>query len=154
MGLKSVALLAHLAGVVVWVGGMFFAYLCLRPAVAEIEHAEVRLKLWLAVFQRFFRFVAASVALILCSGFYLMFGSGPGPYPLHWHLMLGIGCVMAAIFVQIAVGPFRRLGMAVTEQQWRDGAAALAGIRLRVAVNLSLGFLTVAIATVGPWVLD
>ncbi len=83
-----------------------------------------------------------------------MFGSGPGPYPLHWHLMLGIGCVMAAIFVQIAVGPFRRLGMAVTEQQWRDGAAALAGIRLRVAVNLSLGFLTVAIATVGPWVLD
>jgi uncharacterized membrane protein len=30
----GIALALHVLSAVVWVGGMFFAYLCLRPAVA------------------------------------------------------------------------------------------------------------------------
>ena len=44
----------HVLSAVVWVGGMFFALLVLRPAVGPLEPA-VRLALWRRVFARFFR---------------------------------------------------------------------------------------------------
>jgi len=44
----------HLLAAIVWVGGMFFAHLVLRPAAMELEPAQ-RLALWLRVFDRFFQ---------------------------------------------------------------------------------------------------
>ena len=32
--MRSILLLLHLSGVIVWVGGMFFAHFCLRPVAA------------------------------------------------------------------------------------------------------------------------
>ncbi|MBT4701961.1 MAG: hypothetical protein HOB79_12905, partial [Rhodospirillaceae bacterium] len=43
----------HVLAAIVWVGGMFFAYLVLRPAVDQMEGPE-RLKLLNRVFERFF----------------------------------------------------------------------------------------------------
>lgn len=36
MKLPSFLLFLHLAGVVLWVGGMFFAYVCLRPTAVKL----------------------------------------------------------------------------------------------------------------------
>jgi uncharacterized membrane protein len=47
-------LFLHLISVAIWVGGMFFAYFCLRPAAVEILEPPQRLPLWLATFKRFF----------------------------------------------------------------------------------------------------
>ena len=62
----------HVLAAVVWVGGMFFAYIVLRPSAGPLQ-AEARLKLWQRVFQRFFPWVWASVVLLLVSGYGMIF---------------------------------------------------------------------------------
>jgi len=47
--------------------------------------------------------------------------------------------------------PFRRLKQAVGANDWQTGGAQLATIRKLIAVNLSLGLLVVAFATVGRY---
>ena len=49
-------LIHHLAALI-WVGGMFFAYVALRPAAMEVLDPPQRLRLWDAVFRRFFQWV-------------------------------------------------------------------------------------------------
>ena len=61
---SAVANALHVLAAVVWVGGMFFAYVVLRPAVGDIEPASERLKLWARVFPRFFAWVWAVVIVL------------------------------------------------------------------------------------------
>lgn len=49
--------LIHLLAAIVWVGGMFFAYMVLRPAAVEVLEPPARLRLWNVVFRRFFPWV-------------------------------------------------------------------------------------------------
>ena len=51
----GIALLLHLLGVVVWVGGMFFAYMALRPVAATVLGPPLRLGLWAACSVNSFR---------------------------------------------------------------------------------------------------
>jgi len=61
--------LVHLLASIVWIGGMFFAHQCLRPAVlATLEAPPQRLSLWAAVFGRFFPWVWASVIALIGTG--------------------------------------------------------------------------------------
>ena len=53
--LRQILLFVHLLGAIAWVGGMFFAYFCLRPAAMEVLDPPRRLPLWSATFARFFR---------------------------------------------------------------------------------------------------
>ena len=60
--IMAYAKLLHLLSVLIWVGGMFFAYMILRPAAVEVLEPPPRLRLWANVFGRFFPWVWASVA--------------------------------------------------------------------------------------------
>src|SRR3954454_13058012 len=100
--IATVALTAHVWAAVVWVGGMFFALLALRPATAPLEPGP-RLELWARVLARFFAFVFAAIALLLVSGYGLVFGvfggfAGAGP---HIHIMQGIGILMMLLFLHV-----------------------------------------------------
>ena len=53
----NVSLFLHVMGVVVWVGGMFFAYMALRPVAASVLEPPQRLTLWAGVFGKFFPWV-------------------------------------------------------------------------------------------------
>ena len=44
----------HLLAALAWVGGMFFAWMILRPAAVAVLQPPERLRLWLDVFLRFF----------------------------------------------------------------------------------------------------
>jgi uncharacterized membrane protein len=145
----KIAIMLHLLGVVVWIGGMFFAYLCLRPAASRLEPPQ-RLALWSAVLQRFFGWVWIAIALILGSGFYMVAVIAElGRLALHVHAMLYVGVLMTLIFAFVYFSPFPTLKRSVAAHDWKAGAAALEQIRLAVAVNLALGLLNVAIATAG-----
>lgn len=148
MTFQHFTLFLHLLGVIVWVGGMAFAYLCLRPAAAGLAPSQ-RLALWVAVFARFFPLVWASVALILFSGLTTMLRFGFDSVPGAWHWMMAVGLVMMAVFAWIWFGPWRALRSAVAAEDWARGAQALNRIRQRVAFNLGLGIVTLAIATLG-----
>jgi uncharacterized membrane protein len=149
MNLYPVWLFLHLAGVVVWVGGMFFAYVCLRPAAVEVLEPPQRLTLWRRVFFRFFPAVWLAVGSILVSGLALFLAGGVAGAPLYRYLMMGLGLVMSGVFVFVVCGPYVRLSAAVNGKDWPAGGAALGRIRQLVGFNLALGVLTIAVATLG-----
>lgn len=147
--MRSILLLLHLSGVIVWVGGMFFTHVCLRPVAAAQLPPPQRLPLLAAVLGRFFLAVAASVVAILLSGFAIIGTAGFGPAPIHWNVMSGVGLVMTGIFGVIYLMHFPRLEAGVAAQDWPAAGAAMNRIRPLVATNLLLGALTVAVATLG-----
>lgn len=149
--MRPVTLLLHLAGVIVWIGGMFFAHFCLRPVAARQMPPPQRLPLLAAVLGRFFVAVFAAIAALFASGLATMTAMGFGRSPLHWHLMMGIGLVMAAIFGVIYFTHYPRLKAAVAAQEWPAAGAAMDRIRALVATNLALGAATVAVATLGAY---
>lgn len=148
MTFHHLMLFMHVLGVVVWVGGMAFAYLCLRPAAAMLPPAQ-RLPLWVAVFTHFFPLVWIAVALIAASGGGMLVEVGFARAPAAWHVMLVTGSVMIAVFVALWLGPWRVLREAVARDDWAAAAVALNRIRQRVGFNLGLGVATIAIATLG-----
>ncbi|PZP62021.1 MAG: hypothetical protein DI596_04345 [Azospira oryzae] len=143
-----VAIFLHILSAVVWIGGMFFAYLALRPAALETLEPPARLKLWAAVFRRFFSWVWASVILILLSGFHMV--SQIGSLPGYILVMLVIGIVMAVIFFYVYFLPFTALKRGCAAEDWKAAGAALSQIRVLVGINLALGLVNVAVATLGP----
>jgi uncharacterized membrane protein len=145
----AITRLLHMLGVVIWVGGMFFAYLALRPVVAQQLEPPQRLKLWQGVLQRFFFWVWLAVALILGSGSYMMWQSGGVNAPLHVYIMMLLGLVMMLIFAHVYFAPYRRLQRSIAAQDWTTASAALNQIRIMVAINLSLGLINIAVAVLG-----
>ena len=91
MKLHHILLFAHLAGVIVWVGGMAFAHFCLRPAALRLPPA-LRLSLGSGVFRRFFPIVWLAIAVIVVSGFAMLVEVGFAQAPRSWPcLPLGTG---------------------------------------------------------------
>ena len=150
----SLAIALHVLSVVVWVGGMFFAYMSLRPAAVEVLEPPLRLKLWVATFKRFFPWVWLAIALILGSGYWMIFKFGGfGNLPLYVHVMNGLGLLMMAIYLHVFFVPFQRLRKAVSAEIWPDGGKHLGQIRMLVGTNTILGLLTIAIATGGRYLI-
>jgi uncharacterized membrane protein len=147
--MHPILLFLHLAGVVLWVGGMFFAWMCLRPVAAVQLEPPARLTLWAGVFARFFPWVWAAVSVILISGLQTLLSIGMKLAPIHWHAMLLLGLVMGAIFVYVATQPYGKLKAAVADQDWPAGGRALGQIRQLIGINLILGFVTVGFASLG-----
>ena len=145
-----IAKFLHILSVVIWVGGMFFAYMALRPVAAERLEPPQRLSLWEGVFGKFFPWVWTSVAVILVTGVYLMINMGMPP--AHYvSLMLVLGVVMMLLFAHVFFAPYKRLKRAVAAKDWTAGGAALGQIRKLIAINLSLGLVTVTVATLGKY---
>ena len=146
----EIARFLHLIGVVIWVGGMFFAYMTLRPAAAALLEPPQRLPLWQATLSRFFTWVWIAVALIIVSSAWMLVAlGGMKSVGVYVHVMLAIGVVMMAIFAHVFFAPFRRLTRAVQAKDWPAGGAALGQIRKLVGLNLILGLVTVAVAILG-----
>lgn len=148
MSLHHLMLFLHVVGVVVWVGGMAFAWLCLRPAAMQLP-PDRRLALWATVLHGFFPLVWIAIGLILVSGFAMLVEVGFGGAPIAWHVMALTGLVMVGVFVSIWFGPWPRMRQAVAAEDWARAAVAMNLIRQRVGFNLVLGVVTMAIATLG-----
>lgn len=149
------AVLLHVIASVIWVGGMFFAYLVLRPVAADQLEPPQRLPLWAGVFGRFFPWVWTSIVVILATGFWIIFAvyGGMANVGMHVHIMLALGILMMLIFLHVFFAPYGRLKRAVTAQDWQAGGKALAQIRLLVGINTLLGIATIAIGAGGRYVL-
>ena len=146
----TIGLAVHILAAIVWVGGMFFAYVVLRPAAGALE-PPLRLALWRGVLARFFPWVWASILGLLLSG-YGMLLLGLGGFAgagVHVHLMQGIGLVMMALFGHLYFVPWRRLQRALEQGDNAAAAGQLGQIRRIVLINLCLGLLTAAIGASG-----
>lgn len=151
----SIALALHVLAIVIWVGGMFFAYTVLRPVAASVLEPPQRLTVWAGVFGRFFPWVWASIIIVLASGYWMLLGpfGGFANAPVFVHIMNGLGLIMMLIFMHVYFAPYQKLRKAVAEQRWPDGGKALAQIRVLVGINTLIGLLTIVIAAGGKYFL-
>jgi uncharacterized membrane protein len=148
----SVALIVHILSALIWVGGMFFALVALRPATGPLD-PPARLGLWLSVLDRFFAWVFAAIGLLLLSGFTMMFSvfGGFAGVRLYINLMMLIGIVMMLLFLHLFFAPWKRFRMAMAAGDHAAAAVQLNQIRIIVTVNLILGLITVAIGSGGRY---
>jgi uncharacterized membrane protein len=151
----SIALFLHILAAVIWVGGMFFAHVVLRPVAAGQLEPPVRLTLWVGVFKRFFPLVFAAIATLLVTGYWMVlsFFGGFDAVGLHVHIMIWTGYVMMLIFFHVFFAPFKRLKRAVAAEDWATGGKSLAQIRSLVGINLLIGLAIIAIASGGRYLL-
>ena len=142
----------HVLAALILVGGMFFAWMILRPASVAALEGPARLKLWVEVFPRFFVWVWAAVLILPISGVGLLQirFNGFETAPRYVQIMMGLYIVMVALFIRIQSLQLPELRKAVQAEQWAAGAAALARIRRLVGCNLIVGLLLVAIAAARP----
>lgn len=141
----------HLLAAVVWVGGMFFAYVMVRPAAVTALEPPLRGALWQGIFERFFRWVWAAVILLPATGYWLMFEfmGGFAGAPIYVHVMQGLAIVMIALFFVLYFGPFARFRAARAAKDQPAAGAQLGRIRQIVGANTILGGLTILIAALG-----
>jgi uncharacterized membrane protein len=148
--MMAIALLFHILAAVVWVGGMFFAHVMLRPAAAPLDPA-VRLPLFRRVLANFFPWVWVSVIALLVSAYGVLL-PGMGGFdalPLYVNVMQVIGIVMILAFFHLYFAPWRRFRRAVDAGDLAAAAPQLTQIRHIVLFNLILGLVVVAIGGTG-----
>ena len=143
----------HILAAAFWVGGMYFAHQCLRPAAEMHLPPPLRLVLWRGVLRRFFSRVFLAIAALLVSGYvmiFIYFGGFSG-IGLHVHLMHGAGWVMIALFLHIYFGPYARLKTALGGEDFPAAGAQQAKIRKMVGINLMLGIVTMLLGATGRY---
>src|SRR5580698_4717367 len=106
----SLALILHILADIIWIRGMFFAHVILRPSAGALD-LPTRLTLWDRVLGRFFIWVWLSIAALLISGFAMVFigYGGFAVLPPNISLMMTVGVLMATIFIYIYFAPWYRL---------------------------------------------
>jgi len=147
-----VGLAFHIVAAVIWVGGMFFAYVVVRPGVGALEPA-VRLPLWHRVFARFFLWVWFCIAALLASGFamvFLVFGGFATVGP-HVRAMMALGIVMMVVYAYVYFVLWPRFRRAVSTSDWGVAGKHLGQIRVLVGLNLALGLATIVIGASGRY---
>lgn len=140
----------HTLAAVIWVGGMFFAYMALRPSMAGVPPEEA-LPLWRRTLQKFLRWVAVTVIILWATGIHMMFFvlSGFGSAGAHVDTMFTLALIMTGLFFYLNHGPFRAFKMAADARDFATAGQILQKVRKIVATNLALGILTIIVAAWG-----
>lgn len=148
--LFPIASTAHTLAAVIWVGGMFFAHVALRPSLMK-EEGPTRLRVWSHVFPRFFAWVWLCVILLPMTGYAMVFVDFGGfeAAGRHVEVMHALGWVMIVLFIVLFVRPFTKFMAEVGAEDWPAAAAHLAMIRRIVITNLILGLVVIAAGVSG-----
>lgn len=143
--LPNLLLALHILAATAWVGGMLYALVVLRPALAVLDPVP-RLQLHMLTLKRFFLVVWHAMPVMLLTGWGMIPAAGWSMATLPWYVnaMQGLALFMAAIFLFAYFGPFRRLRRAI-----RPAPELLDRIRLLITANLALGVAVIVIASLG-----
>lgn len=152
MLVHAVAISLHLLGAVIWVGGMFAIYVCLRPALGTLEPPQ-RFRLVRATLRKFFPWVWTSILLLLGSGYWMLFmtfgGFSGAGIRIHW--MQLFGWAMVGLFFWLFHGPWPAFKRAVEAEDWPGAAVSLDQMRQIIAVNMPVGLLVIVIGAGGRY---
>ncbi|MCK5664972.1 MAG: CopD family protein [Thiotrichaceae bacterium] len=151
----SIALTLHIIAATIWVGGMFFAHMILRPSSVEKLEPPLRLPLWNAVFGRFFFWVWISIITILITGYWIIidiYGDILSLQITYIQLMHFVGLLMTAIFSYIFFVPYQAFKTAVEAGNFPAGGEQMNKIRQLVTINLVLGIITIIVASAGKFI--
>lgn len=149
----AIALALHLVAAIIWVGGMFFAYMFLRPVAAAQLDPPVRLRLWSEVFRRFFVWVWAIIVIIPTTGYLMIFKNWDGFKfaTVDIHIMNGLGILMILLFLHVYFAPYRRMNQALAENNFEEAGRRLSQIRVIVLINMLIGLTIGVVASAGRY---
>ncbi len=148
----SIAIALHVIAAMIWIGGMFFAVYVQRQAAGALD-AEIRVALWGRALGRFLPSVWLLVAVLLASGYWMLFAAygGIAKLPLYLSLMHGIGWIMVLVFAHLWFSPYRRFRRALAAGETAEAGRQLNMIRLLVTANFYIGLITAAIGASGRY---
>ncbi len=143
--IRDILLALHLLFAALWVGGMFYAVVVLRPALETLD-AMPRLQMHMLTLKRFFRVVWVAMPAMLLTGWAMVFAVWGGFAALPWsiNVMQTLALLMALIFLYLFFSPWQRLRRAI-----RPGPDLLPRIRQLVTLNLGLGIVTIIVGALG-----
>ena len=139
-------LCVHLLSVMVWVGGMFFALACLRPALTDLQPQQ-RAPVMLSALRRFFNYVSVAIVLIWISGLVMYMQIGAKYAPPGWNIMMAMAAIMTVLFLIIRLVIYPKAIEAVNGAQMPAAGHAINRIRQLVVGNLVLGVVAVIAVT-------
>jgi uncharacterized membrane protein len=145
----NLLIILHVVAAMIWLGGMFFSWFALRPAISNQLQPPQRLPLWAETLTHFFRWVWLAIVTLWFTGL-LMIALQSSVLPLYIHMMATLAFLMTVIFILVFFVPFRLLKKRCLEQVWSEAGKALNQIRMAVATNLFLGSLIILVAC-GKW---
>jgi uncharacterized membrane protein len=143
--------LIHLVAAILWMGGMAFMLLALRPAAVALLQPPERLMLMGAVWKRFFPIVLVSIVALFTTGTNLYTtafkaikaATGQGAVPLGWNLMLVFGLLMMVVFAYIYWVAYPKFKRAMAALDWPTAGKAAAQVHTWMVINFALGWLAI-----------
>jgi uncharacterized membrane protein len=149
----AISLALHIVAAIIWVGGMFFSYMILRPVAANLLEPPIRLQLWANLFRSFFKWVWAIIILIPSTGYLMVYTNWDGFkfVTMDIHIMHGLGILMILLFLHVFFAPYRRLNEALAKNDIEDAAKRLNQIRGVMGINLTLGLAIAIVASAGRY---
>jgi uncharacterized membrane protein len=141
----------HVAGVVLWIGGVAFVTLVLLPAVRRFEEPGRRVAFFEAVEARFARQARVTTLLVGATGFWMMFALdawGRLLIPAFWwiHAMIGVWLIFTLMLFVLEPLFLHRW---ILEQARRDPERTFARVERLHRVLLALSLVTVLGAVAG-----
>ena len=148
-----IAITAHILAVIIWIGGMFFGFVAVRPAMKGLDMLAAA-RFWCTVLSRFLPWVWAAIVVLLASGIYMVFNGfgGFGELPWFVQFMMGIGIFMMMLAGHLTFSAFKKLRRAVAGNDEALAAKALRQIKVIMDVNLVLGLTIVVVIMSGAYV--
>jgi len=142
----------HGFAAILWVGGLVFMYLVLRPSLQELA-PESRVALMAGIFRRFFQLVWGSIAVLYVTGsglIHSLYGTMAAT-PLPVHFMIGVAHVMTGVFVYVWFRPYARFRRLVADGDVADALTAAYPVRRWATVNLALGLVASLLGAISPY---
>lgn len=144
--------LIHLVAAILWMGGMAFMLMALRPAAVALMQPPERLMLMGAVWRRFFPVVLVSAIALFATGANLyttLFralkaATGEGSVPSGWNLMLVLGLLMMVIFAYLYGFTYPKFKRAMSALDWPLAGKVAAQVHRLMVANFILGWLAIA----------
>ncbi len=136
-----------------WIGGIFFAYMALRPAANIVLEPPLRLALWHAAYRHFFPWVWLCIGILLVTGYgdlFLRF-NGFSSDAIYLAIMHIVGLIMVGFFCYLYFSLYRALAQALKRSDIPAAAKVMNKMRPVMAINLSLGLLIVAVGISGSY---
>lgn len=150
--MSAAAITLHVLAVILWIGGMFFAAVAVRPTLAALDPMTAA-RFWAGLLGRFIPWVWGAIVVLLATGFYMVANSFDGLAGAPWfvHLMMGLGIFMMLMFGHLSFSAHKRLKRAVAANDQAALAKPVRQIRVIMAVSLALGFIIILVAMLGGY---
>ena len=150
----GIAIALHVLAAIIWIGGMFFAYVCLRPAASQMFEPAMRLPFLHNAMGRFFSWVWLCVVILPASGYWMarqLYGVVTA-WPAPILLMFALGITMILLFIFVFYAPYRKIGQALKIDDYAGAGKAMELLRKIVGANLVIGTIVVISASAGRFI--